>query len=333
MPTDERHAKPVLIDGATGYLGSHLACRLVKQGPVRALVHSRAASEDVELLRSNGVEVYSGDFCAGAAQTKASSGEIASAFKGCGTAIHLIGSIAPKKGQSLADLHEGQTRDFVQYCKQTGVDRIVMVTALGTAPGARSAYHSTKWQAEEIVRSCGIASVILRPSLLVGRQVGNRDSKLVKRLRTMIESRNMVPVIEGGRNKLQPLFIGDLVEAMVRIVKMSEPEFAAIAGRALELGGPQPVSMKEIVTALMKSIGSEKPIVSLPANLAFFLASLCQLMQDVPLVSKDQVTMSLADNVCSENHLATVLGVHPVSLQEALASYSARSGSQAVVSR
>lgn len=208
-----------------------------------------------------------------------------------------------------------------------------MVTALGTKAGAKSSYHSSKWQAEEVVRASGIPALILRPSLLVGRQVGARDSKLVKRLRTMIETRNVVPVIEGGRNKLQPLFIGDLVEAIVRILKMSEQDFASVSGRALEVGGPEAISMRDIVLALMQAIKTEKSIVSLPAAAAFVLASLCEFVQEVPLVSKDQVTMSLSDNVCSENHLVTVLGVNPVPLHEALASYSARSGSQAVMSR
>src|SRR4029450_1493152 len=128
---------------------------------VRCLVRPGADDADVAFLKSLGAEVVSTDFsCA--------DGDVGRAFAGAKAAVHLIGSIAPRKGESLAYLHEKLTGRLVEHCQRNSVPRIVMVTALGTGPGAASRYHQTKWKAEELVRSSGLEDVILRPSLSAG---------------------------------------------------------------------------------------------------------------------------------------------------------------------
>ncbi|MFZ8477601.1 NAD-dependent epimerase/dehydratase family protein, partial [Staphylococcus aureus] len=76
--------------------------------------------------------------------------------------------------------------------------------------------HRTKWLAEEEVRRSGIDYVILRPALIIGKTFGRRNSKLVDRYLHLIEKNNSVPLIAGGGNKVQPVFIGDVVAAVVK---------------------------------------------------------------------------------------------------------------------
>src|SRR4030095_234493 len=126
--------EPVVVDGATGYVGSHLVSKLVSDGHrVRCLVRPGADDADVAFLKSLGAEVVSTDFsCA--------DGDVGRAFAGAKAAVHLIGSIAPRKGESLAYLHEKLTGRLVEHPQRNSVPRIVMVTALGTGPGAASRY-------------------------------------------------------------------------------------------------------------------------------------------------------------------------------------------------
>jgi uncharacterized protein YbjT (DUF2867 family) len=301
----------VAVDGATGYLGNHLIARLREDGcPVRAIAHSAARSSDLEFLRSSGAEVHSADL-------KSGNPDLQSALQGVSTVVHLIGSIAPKKGEKLIDLHAGQTAALIEAAKSAGVPKIVLVTALGTRDGAVSNYHKTKSAAEQVVTASGMQYVILRPSLIVGRQVGNRDSKLVARYIELIKTRPSVPLIGGGLNKVQPVFIGDLVEALVRSIQTNNYN-----GRVLEIGGTETVSIKSIVERLMRVIGISKRTVALPPILANVIGSICEAIQPVPLVSRDQVTMSSEDNLCTNNALTTVFGITPTSLEDALKTYN-----------
>lgn len=301
----------VVVDGATGYVGSHLVARLRQSGAVvRCLVRLSASQGDLDFLRSTGAEVVQADL-------GDTSPEAARAFAGASCLVHLIGSIAPVKGESLEYLHEELTAQMVEQCRANGVSRIVMVTALGTAPGASSLYHRTKWQAEEVVRSSGLDYVILRPSLIVGRTVGRRDSKLVKRLSEIIVRGRAVPLINGGINRLQPVFIGDLVEALASCIAGESPPEGT-----LEIGGRDIVTMRELVEALMVVLAVHKPIVGLPGFVARGIAAACEALQPVPLLSRDQVIMANEDNVCQDNALVCVFGINPTPLSEALATYA-----------
>lgn len=310
----------VLVDGATGYLGSHLVHSLCKsQFDVRALVHPGARPDDVDFLRSQGANISTADL------SVSDSTELASVFSGYQSVVHLIGSVAPKRGERLEDLHVGQTRNLVRACKQAGVSRVIMITSLGARQDANNSYQATKWMAEEEVRKGGMQYIILRPPLLVGRTVGNRDSKLVKRYRQMIITKKVVPLIDGGKNKLQPLFIDDLVEAIRRCL---QPE-CKFSGKELDLGGQDVLTMRQFVEMFMDVLGIQKPIVALHPALANIAASICEATQQVPTISRDQVKLALSDNICTDNALVSLLNIQPVSVRKALESYNTQSAEMA----
>ena len=311
----------VLVDGATGYLGSHLVHSLCNsQFEVRALVHPGARPDDVDFLRSQGANISTADLAA------PDTTELSSIFSGYQSVVHLIGSVAPKRGERLEDLHVGQTRNLVRACKKAGVARLIMITSLGARQNANNSYQATKWLAEEEVRKGGIDYIILRPPLLVGRTVGNRDSKLVKRYRQMIVTKKVVPLIDGGKNKLQPLFIDDLVEA-IRLCL--QPDCGNLTGRELELGGEDILTMRQFVEMFMDVLGIQKPIVALHPALANIAASICEASQSVPTISRDQVKLALSDNICTDNALVSLLKIQPASVRKALESYNTQSAEMA----
>ena len=305
----------ILIDGASGYLGSHLTKHLLDSGmSVRCIVRPQANINDVQILKDCGAEVVYGDLH----DHKA---ELAKAFANVETAIHLIGSVAPKRHERLANLHVEQTADFAELCLQAGVNKVIMVTAIGAASDAQSIYLKTKWQAEEVLRKSGLNCIFLRPSLLIGKTFGNRDSKLVQRLKTLIQSRPMVPLINGGTNKLQPLFINDMVEAVRKCIQ-SKVAGSHNMAPVWELGGPSVLTMKDFLVELMNVMGVQKPLITLPIPLAMVLAKLSQSFQEVPIISEDQIRLSMRDNICGHNALTEELGVTQTGVRESLESYT-----------
>lgn len=308
----------ITVDGATGYLGTHLTHKLLSSGfNVNCLVHPGASRTDMELLSEMGAEVFIGTLN----QADAMSPAVDKAFAGAIAAVHLIGSVAPKKGQSVEEMHAGQTHWFMEHARRQRVGRTVVVTTLGTGESAHTSYQRTKWAAEQIVLGASIPYTILKPSLIVGRTVGYRDSKLVKRYREMILTKQFVPVIGGGRNKVQPVFISDLVNAICRCIFPGRWQREA-TGKELEIGGPQVLTMHEFIKLLMTAMNVHKPIVALPGALAYAVALACEAYQEVPTVSKDQVQLSMNDNVCAHNDLQACLGIEPTPLESALATYA-----------
>lgn len=311
----------VVVDGATGYVGNHLCALLLERGfQVNCLVHKKAKKEDIEFLQARGAKIFQYDLADANAE---------SAFSGMDAAVHLIGSIAPPRGTKLEDLHQEQTRNFAEHALAAGIKKVVAVTALGTSPHAASTYHKTKSKGETVIAQSGIDFVILRPSLIVGRQVGKRDSKLIRRLQDMILEKKLVPLIAGGKNQIQPIFISDLAEAIYTAIENDQ-----LIGKTCELGGEDVVTMRQLVEELMQVLDVKKPILNLPSFLAYTIALFCETKEGVPMVSRDQVTLAQLDNVCHNNALTSLLKIKPTPLRHALTTYkSLEKSSQAIISR
>jgi NADH dehydrogenase len=196
-----------------------------------------------------------------------------------------------------------------------------MISSLGTRAQASAIYHKTKWLAEEIIRKSEIPFLILRPALIVGRIFGRRNSKLVDRYFKLIRDKQTVPLIAGGGNLVQPIFIADVVKAVLAGIAHSV-EDKSIFGQSLDIGGPEQITMRNFVERMAIEVCGEKrnfrSISPLAAQMAAFF---CEMVQDVPLISLDQVKLSAENNICHDNALESVLKVSPMSLSSAFASY------------
>jgi NADH dehydrogenase len=308
-------AGTVLVDGATGYVGSHLANQLSRKGyPVRCLIRPHANEADVAVLKTLNVETTPVDLFD-------RSQAACNAFQGVKVAVHLIGSVAPRRGERLTDLHVEMTRRFAELAKGAAVEKVVMVTALGAAADAASLYHRTKFWAEQQLKESGVNCLILRPALLVGKTFGRRNSKLITRIIDLIKTRRLVPIINGGVNRIQPLFIDDVVDAIVNCVA-SYPGSGGSQAPVLELAGPDVITMRQLYEELMEVVGCRKPLLNVPAPLANLVACAAELLQPVPIISRDQIKLSGSDNTSSGRDISEKLSIRPTSLTDALRTYA-----------
>jgi uncharacterized protein YbjT (DUF2867 family) len=307
----------VVIDGASGYMGSHITAALRQLGyTVRCVVRLKSSEEDVQLLEKTGAEVYRANLGAPESQEV-----LRKAFEGAGCAIHTIGTVAPRKGETLSDLHIHQTASFVNTCERNQVGKMIMISSLGTRAGASANYHQTKWMAEEILRRQQIPYLILRPAFVVGRVFGRRNSKLVDRYLKLIKEKTTVPLIAGGGNLIQPIFISDLVKAVVEGVSRPASD-SEVFGRTLDIAGPEQMTMRQFVERLaLEVVGETRTYKSISPALAGFAAVFCELAQDVPTVSSDQVKLAQENTVCLDNALEAVFQIKPTDLRTALLSY------------
>ncbi len=280
---------------------------------VRCLIKQHAQDAEADFLQTIGGQVFRSDL----AQDE---NILEQAFAQVDIACHLIGSIAPRRGETPELLHIQQTEHFVQHCLKAKVGKVIMVSACGADAEASTDYHRTKWLAEQVIKQSGLPAIILRPSLVIGKTVGNRNSKLIARLEDLIRHKKMVPLIAGGKNKIQPLFIGDLIEAMITCI-FSEEADSYENMKVLELGGSEILTLKELTGQMMKKIGIHRSFLDLPPALAIPLAGITEATQEVPILNRDQVKLAQQDNICANNKLLTLIKRNATTIDEALDSY------------
>jgi len=291
----------LLITGGTGFVGSNLIRRLRKDGrSVRAIVRN---PDKARALQDLGVDIAPGDISDVVSLEKA--------MVGVERVVHLVGIIQEAPWVTFTRVHVEGTANVLAAAKKANVRHFVYQSALGTRSDAKSAYHATKWQAEELVRTSGIPFTILRPSLIYGS-----GDQFTIRLSEMIRLSPVLPVIGTGRSKIQPLFIDDAVACLVKLVSSD-----AFLNKTYEVGGPEQLTYEEVTRTIASAMGVKRPTLHMPL---FFMRPMAQLLQTVlakPPITTDQLIMLLEDNVCSMRDIREDFGIEPVKFEEGLARF------------
>ena len=263
---------------------------------MRALVRDPAHASR---LASWGVELAAGDV------TDADS--VAAAARGCSHVVHLVAII---RG-SDADFERtmaGGTRNVIDAARKAGVERFVLMSALGTSQETKELvpYWRAKWQMEQDVSASGVEHVIFRPSFVFG-QGGGILPTFIRQVRYS----PVVTVLGPGTARLQPIWLGDVAAHFAHAIDQPEA-----ANRTFELGGPEQVSWNELYRRIAGVLGKRRAFVNLPFPVARTGARLTQWIPRAP-VSSDQVTMLEAgDNVVSGNEAAETFRLPLVGLDE-----------------
>ncbi len=288
----------ILVTGGTGFVGSHLIRRMRRDNlPVRALVRR---PEQARGLASLGVEPVEGDIQDTAALERASAG--------VERVIHLVGIIQEAPGITFRSVHVEGTRNVLEAARRAGVRHVLYQSALGTRPGAPSEYHRTKWEAEELVRASGIPYTIIRPSLIYGA-----GDQFTLRLAELIRKSPVLPVIGSGTSKVQPIYIDDVTDCLVRAVTSD-----TFLNEIYEIGGPEQLTYEEVTRAVAEAMGLHRPVVHMPM---LFMRSVARALEAVlpkPPITTEQLIMIQEDNVCSMRDVCDACGGTPISFAEGL---------------
>src|SRR5262245_22995523 len=291
----------VFVTGATGFVGRAVVHALRADGlKVRCLVR-RGSERDLRGMEA--IERVEGDVLA--RQT------LDEGISGCDAVVHLVGIIREHRASHVTfeAIHVDGTLNVLAAAAAAGVRRYLHMSALGTSVSARSRYHQTKWLAEEAVRASALAWTIFRPSVIYGKGDG-----LVSLLAWMVEELPVVPVIGEGRQKVQPVPVEQVAEGFRRAVARAET-----VKQTYEVGGPDAVSMVDLIDAIGKALGRPRVRkVHLPLGVMRIAARGLQTVPSFPLTT-DQITMLEANNTCDPEPFFRTFGLTPIPLQTCLA--------------
>ena len=288
----------VLVTGGTGFVGSRVVHALRAHGnEVRALVRR---PERAGALRTLGVELAAGDV------TDAASLEAATA--GCTHVVHLV-SILTGAPEEFDRVMTRGTQSLVAAARDAGVERLVLMSALGTDERTKSLvpYYGAKWAMEQEVAGSGLAFTILRPSFVFGK--GGALATFMKQVRYS----PVVTVIGDGSQRIQPIWVDDVAEYFARSLELPDA-----ANRTFELGGRDVVTWDELYRRIAATLGKRRLIVHVPFGVARAGARLTQWAPGAPLTTDQIAMIEAGDNVVSNPDAADTFQLRLLPLDEQL---------------
>jgi len=287
----------VCVFGGTGFLGARLVRRLAAEGAaVRIAVRSPDPAR-VELRAD--------------VRDRSS---VAAAVAGADAVVNAVSAYVEKGGVTFESVHVQGAETLAQEAAAAGVGRLVLVSGIGADAQSRSPYIRARGRGELAVREAFPSATIVRPSAMFGP-----GDALFGTLADIARLAPVIPLIGGGRTRVQPVYVEDVAQAIARI--LADPQ---TAGRTYELAGPRAYTLRELVSFVLRIINKRRLLVPLPFTVAEIQARLFELLPSSPLTTA-QVDLLRVDNLASGDLPGfRELDVRPKSIEEIVPTYIGR---------
>ena len=253
----------IAITGGTGFVGRHLADQLGCDGH-EVVVVGRSTRTDVTDVAA-----------------------LKTAFAGCDAVAHCAGINREIGRQTYARVHVEGTRAVVDAARAAGVERIVMLSFLRARPDGPTAYHRSKWEAEELVRASGLAWTVLKAGVIHGR-----GDHMLDHLSHALHSFPIFGLVGMRDRPVRPVAVADVVRVLAAAVVGDQ----RLVGRTAAVLGPDELLLGDAVRRVATAVGRSPRYVRLPIVGQLALAHVAERVMRVPLISIAQVHI-LAEGV------------------------------------
>lgn len=291
----------VFLTGGAGFVGSHLLLKLKEYGH-NVKVLTRRETMRSEIYQRGG-EAVIGDI--------KEPDPWENQLEGCEAIVNLIGIIKETSSETFDESHHLATAQLISLAKKKGIPKFLQMSALGTRESASSRYYQSKFKAEEVLKASGLNYIIYRPSIIFGPRDG-----FINLLADMIRRAPVVPVIGDGEYKMQPVSVHNVAECFVRGLEKEE-----VLNQTFEIGGPGVLTYNRLLDEIMDALGVDKSKIHLPEAVMKPMASLMELVLTNPLITREQMTMLLEDNVCDSSRAVEAFGLNLIPLSLGIREY------------
>ena len=296
--------KLVVIFGGAGFLGRHVVRILAKNGlNVRIACRRPDLAEYTRVLGNVGQIQL--------AQTNVRNKKsIQNVIQDADVVVNLVGILAETGKQKFQDVHTKAASDVASEAKKINA-KIVHVSAVGADDKSEIKYIKSKAKGENAVKKHG--GIIIRPSVIFGAE--DKFFNLFARIATLSP---VIPII-GGDTKFQPVYVGDVAQAIATAVQQDLPPESV-----WEVGGPDVMTMRECIELMLNVIGRKRIVLNIPFPIARAIARITQFVPTKPL-TPEQVEMLKQDNVVQKNrNNLKAMGIIPKSVSEIIPEYMVR---------
>jgi len=216
-------------------------------------------------------------------------GSVQAAMRDAHVVVNLVGILAEGGQQSFEAVQAEGAGTIAKAAAAAGA-QMVHVSAVGADESSKSGYARSKAAGEKAVLAAVPSATIMRPSVVFGP-----EDQFTNRFAALARVSSFLPLIGGGVTRMQPVYVGDVASAVADAV-----DGKAKAGATYELGGPEILSMREIMEAILAITDRERMLVSLPFGLAKFQSYFLQFAPGALKLTPDQVELLRHDNVVSQ---------------------------------
>jgi len=298
----------VTVFGGSGFVGRYLVKRLAEAGTrVRVAVRDPEAAAFLKPMGDVGqVAPMQGNI--------RDRDSIRRAVEGAEAVVNCVGILYERGRQRFDGIHMRGAALVAEAAREAGATRFVQVSALGAAADSPARYSRSKYAGEQAVLQAFPGASIVRPSVIFGP-----EDQFFNRFAAMARLAPALPLIGGGTTRFQPVYVGDVAEAIMRI--LADP---ATAGETYELGGPRIYTLRQIFELVLAETGRRRLLLPLPTAVARLQAMVLQFLPQPPL-TPDQVALLGVDNVVGEDAKGlAALGISPHAAEAVVGSYLGR---------
>lgn len=278
------HAAQTLVTvfGGSGFLGRHVVRALARRDyRIRVAVRRPDLAGHLQPLGRVG-QIH-------AVQANLRYPEsVKAAVRDTDVVINLVGILAQSGAQRFDAVQADGAAAVAQAAKDVGA-RLIHVSAIGADAESASAYARTKAAGEKAARDAVPGAIIVRPSIMFGA-----EDAFTNRFAALAQMSPVLPLV-GSSTRLQPAFVGDVARAIADAV-----DGRARAGATYEFGGPEVMTLHEIIAFILKTIERERLLLPLPFPLAKLNALVLQFAPGAFKLTPDQVELLRVDNVVSD---------------------------------
>jgi uncharacterized protein YbjT (DUF2867 family) len=302
--------KQVTVFGGSGFVGRAIVRALAERGYL-----VKVAARRIELAEPAKTAGQVGQVMLVRANLRVPS-SVARAVAGSDAVVNAAGIGWQRGRQRYDSVHVEGAKTLADACRGFGVKRLIHVSGIGADQrSSKNPYILSKVGAEDAVIAGFSDATIVRPSVVFGP-----GDTMFSRMARIACTAPFLPVIGKGTAKVQPVFVGDVAEAVATLMGLPDT-----AKSVFELGGPRVYSYREIAALVLREIDRPKRIIAVPAGLmkiAGFFAQQAALLGLTPQLTVDQIELMLHDNLVrpGANSLAT-LGIQPTAAEAILPTY------------
>jgi NADH dehydrogenase len=299
----------VVVFGGTGFLGQRLVHRLVAEGVIVRVAVRQPDGAQSALPAADLAQVT---FVRADVRDQAS---VAAALEGADAVINAVSAYVEKGDVTFEAVHVRGAETVAREAARLGVARLVLISGIGADPQSRSPYIRSRGRGELAVQQVFPDATIVRPSAMFGP-----GDAMFGTLANLARLLPVLPLIGGGRTRLQPVYVEDVAEAVARI--LADP---GTVGRTYELGGPAVYTLRDLVRFTLHVTGKRRLLMSLPFRLAEIQARLFEFLPSPPLTT-GQVDLLKADSVASGALPGFLeLNIRPKAVEDVVPTYIGRS--------
>jgi len=272
----------VTVFGGSGFIGRHVVRALAKRGyRIRVAVRRPELAGHLQPLgRVGQIHAVQANLRYPAS--------LASATRDAKIVLNLVGILFERGKQKFEAVQAAGAEAVAQAAAAHGA-RLVHMSAIGAEAHSTSLYGRSKAEGEKRVRAAVPDATIIRPSIVFGP-----EDDFFNRFGSLARFAPALPLIGGGGTRFQPVYVGDVAEAITRVV-----DGATKPGTTYELGGPDVVTFKELLEFVLKTTERDRLLLPLPFWAATLQAAFLQFLPKPPL-TPDQVQLLKSDNVVSD---------------------------------